>query len=269
MLSLPREPFLLVMPYAGPLLAAGAALLGALLCRAKARRPLLPAVGALAALAGWAAMLPRATVLQAASETRTDPGLLLLPGVVAVTLSLLGVWAQRQRFAALVLVIVVGWWVAGSPAGKPEFWRVCAATILVGAVLSGGTAREPSRGLASAVALWGGLLLTRAASGWAAAALTAAGAWAGLLAAGQGAVIPAGLMAGLVVAADLAGGQLVRGSVRGADVACVLACAGPYVAGGIGAHARKLGRAGPALAGLAAGLLLAGLAWAAQRAIRP
>ncbi|MBV8911435.1 MAG: hypothetical protein JOZ05_00180 [Acetobacteraceae bacterium] len=269
MLPIPRSLTSGVLAYAGPLLAAALALAGALVCRPKARRALLPAVGAGAALAGWAAMLPRGTVLQAASGPRNGPELLLLPATAAVGLSLLALWWFRERAAAALAVAVSAWWVAGSPAARAEFWRVWAATAALGWVLSKAVGAQPFRGLAAPLALCGGLGLAGASVGWTEAALVAAAGWAGLMPAGAGAVIPAGLMSGLVVGADLAAGRLVRGRIDAADLTCAIACAAPFLAGAIAARTKRLGAAGPALAGIAAGLVGAGAAWLADRALRP
>ena len=250
--------------YSGPLLALAVALAGALLCRGKARRAYLPAIGALAAVLGWA------VAARTAVPTRTGAGLLLLPGAAAFLLALVAAWTggRLQRWAPVLAVVIAGWWLAEATGGRVEFWRIWIGAGVLGWVLSRGTAEEPGRGLGCAAALWGGLAVTGAPPGWAGAALVAVAAWVGLMPAGAGAFVPAAAMAGLVAGADLALGRLLRGGLNGADFACIGACAAPFLAGSLSARTRRLGAMGPVAAGLASAALCAGAAWIAYRATR-
>jgi len=260
-----------LLAYAGPLLAAGLGLLGGLLCRSKALRALLPAVGAGAALVGWAVLVPAPVLWRALLAPRFGPELLLAPAAYGLILLLVAAWwrGRLERWAPIVIAVFAGWWLAGSPGGRGEFWRVWAATGALAWVLAKLVSGQPFRGLAAGAALWGGLALTGAPAGWAAAAAVGAGASAGLLAAGTGAVVPAGLLAALFAGADLAGGRLVRAGVSAVDLACVAACAAPLLAGVIAPRARRLGPLGPVAAALAAAACAAGAAWIAHRAMRP
>jgi hypothetical protein len=250
--------------YSGPLIALAVALAGAGLCRGKGARAYLPAVGALACVAGWA------VVTRSAWPARSGPGLVLVPGAAACVLALLASWtgARRQRWAAVLSVVIAGWWLAEATAGRVEFWRVWFAACALGWVLSRGMAEEPGRGLASALALWGGLAVTGLSPGWAAVALVAAAAWAGLAAAGRGAFVPTGAMTGLVVATDLALGRLPRGGLNAADFACIAAVGAPFLSGALLPRAKRFGAAGPVASGLIAAGVCVGAAWVAWRAIR-
>lgn len=257
-----------LLAYAGPLLAVVVALAGAVLCRAKSRRAALPAVGALAALLGWAVVAHPTGFGRTA--IRSGPGLLLVPGAAALVLAVVAAWAggRLRRWGPVLAVVIAGWWLADATAGRAEFWRVWFAVGALGWLLSRASAEEPGRGLAGAAALWGGLALTGAPAGWTAAALVGAAAWAGLAAAGAGAFVPAAAMAALVAGSDLALGRIRRGGLNAADLACIAAVLAPLLAGVLAPRMRRLGAAGPVLAGLGAAATAAGAVWVVHRATR-
>ncbi len=262
--------------YLAPLLALAVTLAGSLVCRAKSLRPLLPMVGALGLLAGWAALLPLAFAARAALAPRGVPEALLLPAAAALLAGLAAFWgrARLDRWAGIALAVFAGWWLASSPAGRPEFWRVWAAVGVVALLLSRSVAGQPARSLAAMLALWGGLVVAGAPPGAIGAALVAAGAAAGLLVAGPlvagpGGVLPAALAASVVAGADLASGRLVRGGLNAIDLACLAACAAPLAAQLVTARlGKRLGRVGPLVSALAGAAAAVGCAWLAARLIR-
>ncbi len=257
--------------YAGPLAAFVLALLGALLCRGKARQGWVPAMAAGAALVSWALLLPAAGVLRAALSPRSGPEMLLMPAGASVLA--MSVWPAGRgwlgRAVLVLLAVFAGWWLAQTPAGRVEFWRVGFAITVLALAFPWLLAARPARGLACGLALWGGLVVAGAAPGWIGAALAGAAVWAGLLAAGQGAALPASAMAALVGGADLVAGRLVRGGLDGADLACVGALAAPLVAGSVqGRIGKRAGPAGPvAAAAVGAACGVAG-AWVLGRVLR-
>ena len=268
--SIPQSLTRLPLGYLSALVALAIALAGGLLCRDKSRQALLAGIGAAACLAGWAVLLPISGLLRAAWSPRNGPELLLLPAAASV---LAGLAAGRlrgrlQRWAPALLAIFTAWWLATSPLARPEFWRVWFVAAFLTWPLSRAIAGQAARGLASGLALWGGLVLAGSPSSWIGGALVYAASWAGLLPAGAGA-IPSALAAATIAGADLAAGRLVRGGLDFADYVCLGATAAPALTGPI---ATRLGRAGGfanVLAAIAAALLTFGGAWILYRALRP
>ncbi|GAC1345014.1 MAG: hypothetical protein NVSMB18_23840 [Acetobacteraceae bacterium] len=270
---LPISPSLVagLHAYAAPLLSLSIAGVGAVLCRDKRRRGLLPALAAGAVLAGWAALSPPASVLRAAWWPRTGPDLLLAPAVAGVMLMLAAAWRRGwlERWGPAILAAASGWWLARSPGGQAEFWRVWFVAGLLAWLLAKAAAGQPARGLAGGLALWGGLILAGSSPAWVAAAAVAAGAWVGLLAAGAGAVLPAALMAAVIVGADLAAGRAMRGSLNLADLAGLAACGAPVLAEAVRTRiAKRAGKAAPVLGAIIAAAITVGLAWLVHRAAR-
>lgn len=253
--------------YVAPALALAVAALGALLCRGKRWRGVLPAIAPLSVLLGWAALAAMGGELKAAWSPRAGPSILLAPTLAALVVSLVqpGRWG---RWAAVALALFTAWWLGQAPAARPEFWRVWAASLVLCAVFAWSVRREPGRALASGTALFVGLILAGASPGWREAALVMVAAAAGSLPGGAGAAVPGVVVASLVIAADLALGRLVRGGVGLADAACLAAGAAPFlvapIARGVG---KRAGGAGPFLGAVLAGVLAAGFAWLVQRAL--
>ena len=210
---IPHNMAALLSAYAASLAALTVALAGSLACRAKTRNAWLPANAALAALAGWALLLPASSLMRAGLAPRTGPAVLLAPAAASVIGAGLVAWrgGKLGRWMPVLLAVFAGWWLALASAGRTEFWRVWFAVALAAVALSRAIAGQPARGLACALALWGGLELASAPPAWVAAALVAVFAWAGLLLSGSGAALPSAVMAALIGGADLAGGRLVRG----------------------------------------------------------
>jgi len=80
--------------------------------------------------------------------------------------------------------------------------------------------------------------------------------------------LPAAAMAGLIGAAELGGGRLLRGRVNVVDVVCVLALAAPVVARMIeGRLGKRLGRFGGAVGACAGAAVVVGVEWVVRRAL--
>lgn len=255
-----------LLAYSGPVLALALALAGALLCRAKTRRDWLPAVGAMAALAGWA--LAARAALHGVFAPRTGPEVLLLPAAAGTVGLALAVWwpGRLARWLPGLLALFTGWWLAHAGAGRTDFWRVWVGVAALAWVLARAVAGQGARGLASTLALWGGLGLVNAPAGWIAAALVGAGTYAGLLAAGPGAALPSALLAALVAGGELGSGRLLRAGLVGPDLACLGAVAAPLLAGGMTARiGKRFGRGGPLVAAAAAAALVVLCVWLARR----
>lgn len=267
---IPHSVAVLLPAYAAPLLALAVALALSLACRGKSRGAWLPSAAALSALAGWALLQPAANLVQAGLAPRSGTAVLLAPAAACVLGAGLAAWrgGKLGRWMPVMLAVFAGWWLARASAGRDEFWRVWLAVALLAAALSRGIAGQPARGLACALALWGGLVLVAAPPVWTAAALVAAFAWAGLLAAGSGGALPSAAMAALIAGADLAAGRLVRGRLDAADVVCLLAVVAPFLARAAEARIGKRGgRFGPALASVAGAAAAVAAMWLLRRAV--
>ena len=254
-------------PYLPALLALAVALAGAVACRGKRALVWAPALGAAGALAGWAALAPVSPA--ALLAPRALPEFLLLPAAAALLGGLAAPYlpGPLMRWMPVVVAALSGWWLAGSPAGKAEFWRVWAAVGVLAWLLFRGMAGQASRSLAAGLALFGGLAAVGAPPVWSAAALVAAAAAGGLLAAGP--AMPAAVMAAVVAGADLGAGRLVRFGLNPVDIACIAACGAPVVAHALQARVgKRWGRAGPVAAALAAAATAAACAWLATRLMR-
>ena len=270
MAPIPHSVAALLSAYAAPLLALAVALAGSLFCRTKARAAWLPATAALAALAGWALLLPASRLVRAGLTPNAGPAVLLAPAAACVVGAGLVAWrgGRLGRWAPALLAVFAGWWLARASAGRTEFWRVWFAVVLVAAALSRVIAGQPARGLACALALWGGLVLASAPTVWIAAALVAVFVWAGLLLSGSGGALPSAVLAALIGGADLAAGRLVRARLDGVDLACLLAIAAPLLAGAAEARiGRRWGRFGPVLASVAGASAAVAAMWLLQRAL--
>lgn len=252
--------------YQAPVLAAVVAALAVLLRRATPGRWDAAAVGV---AVGWALLVPLSALARALFAPRAPVDYLLLPSLVAMAagLALPVLGARAARWAGVTVPVAVGWWLAGSPAGQREFWRVWAVVALAGVLLSRGVRTDPGRAVAAALALWGGLVAAGAPPVWIAAALVLAAAGA-VLAAGSMALPPV-LVVAAGAAASLGAGRLVRGGLNGVDLAALAALAAPLLAAALQSRAgRRLGRAGGVLVPAGAAALLALAVWCAVRITR-
>ena len=237
---------------------------GALLARRKwAAWAGLP--GAVAALLGWAAMLPPALAWRAALWPRTMPEHLLVPALAIAALAAIGprLRGRLAWWAPVAAAGLAGWWLAGSPAGRPEFWRVWVSAAVLAWVAVRVVAGQARRAWTIAAASVGGLWAAGAPSVLGIAALVLAAAWTGpALLNARSRLPPALTVAVLLAMADLAVGRLPEGGINGADIACVAALAAPALSGvlerRLGRRFRRLGPA-PAMAGAA--VLASGAAW--------
>jgi hypothetical protein len=257
----PRLPGALAA-YLPALAAAATAGAGAMLVRRKwAAWAGLP--GAAGALAGWALLLLPAMAWRAALWPRTMPEHLLVPALVVVLLAAVGPRLQGRlaRWAPVAAAGLIGWWLAGSPAGRAEFWRVWAVFGAVAWLLVRITAGQPARAWAAALAGWGGLAAAGSPPVLTAAGLVlvAACAPAALLGA-RSRHMPPLLAAAFLAMADLAVGRLPQGGLNGADLACLAALSAPALAWALEGRLGRRFRRGPAPAVLSA-VLSAGAAW--------
>lgn len=256
--------------YAPPLTAFGVALALGLIGKV-GPRSLLAAAGAGGALAGWAALLLPAAALRAVLAPRAMADFLLLPAVAAVVAGLASPWLRGRaaRWLPVALVVLTGWWLAGSAPARTEFWRVWLAVGVAAWLLARAVGQQAAAGrvLAAAMALSGGLLVAGAPSVWVLAALVAVVAAA--VAWPFGAALPPVLVATVAAAADLGTGRLVRAGLNAADVACLLALGAAWLTPLIEARfSRRLGRAGPAVAALTAAALAVGAVWVGRRLLQ-
>ena len=256
--------------YAPPLTALGVTLALGLIGKAGAR-PLAAAAGAGGALTGWAALLPVAAALRAMLAPRALADFLLLPALAVALAGLASPWlrGRAERWLPLALMVLAGWWLAGSAPARTEFWRVWLAIGVAAWLLARAAGQRAAGGqmLAAALALWGGLLVAGAPPVWIAAALVAvaaaAAAWC------LGAALPPVLMATAAAAADLGAGRLVRAGLNPADLACLLALGAAWLMPPVQARfGRRLRRAGPAAAALATAALAAGGVWLGARLLQ-
>lgn len=275
--------------YQPPLIALGVALLLGLVGRALGLGWLRGVAGAVAAVAGWAALVPTAVLPRAVLTPRAMVEFLLLPGVAVVLAGLVAPWlrgtalGRAERWLPAGLSLLVGWWLAGSAAGRPEFWRVWLAVVAAAWLLARGTSgpgghsaspgHSASRVLATALALWGGLLVAGAPPVWLAASLVivaaALAAWV------TGGPLPSLLVVTAAASADLGAGRLARAGLTAVDLACLLAIGAAWLASlaerrfGQGRKpSGRLGRAGPLVAALAAAGLIVVVGWLVGRLLQ-
>lgn len=255
----------ILVAYGPALLALAGSSAAAWACRAKGRRPWLRTAAALACLLGWAALEPVARWRSALSPA-VGPAMLLVPAAAAAALEAVRAWrgGSNDRLISVAAAGVVGWWLARVAASAGEFWRVWIITAALVWFVSWAVRQQAMRGLALALALWGGAVVAGFPAGWVVAAAVLAAAWAGLLALGAEAAVPSALVVAMLAGAELARGRPSRGHIDAADLVCLLALTAPFLAGA--AHARlgkRWGVLAPALG--AAGAVL--LAWGIRRAV--
>ncbi len=235
--------------------------------RGKAARAFVPAIAAAAALAGWALLAGAPRGLWAPHR-----GIEVLAGAAAASalLAAVQVWrgGRNRRLLLGLDAAVAGWWVAHAGVAAADFWRVGFGVVLLSIWLGRVVRGDALRGLAMALALWGGLAIAAAPANWLGAAAVAAACWAGLLAMGRGGFVPAAPMAALIGAADLAGGRALRGRVDATDLACFSALVAPLLAHAV---ARRRGAKSDRFLAIMAVLCtaagLSALVWLLKRAI--
>lgn len=247
-----------------PMIAGAVALLLVLAARGTGRSRLAVVAGPLAVAVGWAAVLLPAgwrIVLQPRSVAEH----LMLPAIAAVTVAALLPYARGRWVAVLTVLLGVGagWWLAGSPAGRAEFWRIWVSTAVLAWALARLVGTDAAKAAAAAFALWAGLLAVGAPATWQAIASVPAVAAAALLAGRPSPPVApfAMLVAAAAGAASLGAGRLVRGQLGAVDAACAAALAAPLL---VPVLARRMGRAGWLAPVLAAGIAAA-VVWAAAR----
>ncbi len=272
--TLPGAPFAhdpVLHAFQAPLVALGVTLALGLIGRVTGARWPVASAGAGGALAGWMALLPVAAAIRAVLAPRAMADFLLLPAVAVLMAGLATLWlrGRAERWLPIAIAALAGWWLAGSPPARPEFYRVWLAVGLAAWLLARGVAAQGSAGaggrvLAAALALWVGLLVAGAPPVWLAAALVAvaaaAAAWP------LGGALPALLLVTVAAAADLATGRLVRAGLNAADLACLLAPGAVWVVPWLTTRfPKRFGRMGATLAVPAAGALTVGAVWLGAR----
>ena len=220
----------------------------------------------LACLVGWVALEPVARWRGAALTPGLGAGLLLVPAAGVAAIEALLVWraGRNVRWLGFAAAAFVGWWLARIAAVPGEFWRVWIVTGLLVAVVAWVVRQQPMRGLAVALALWGGMLVIGFPAGWVIAAAVSTAVWGGALAVGAAAAVPSALMAAVLAGADLARGRAARGHLDGADLVCLLALGAPVVAAVVQS---RLGKRGAVLAPIVGAVVVVALAWGVRRVV--
>ena len=220
--------------------------------------------GALGVALGWGVLVPE-SVMRAGSPgiAGACAGAALAVGVAA--------WAQgrvRSRWWTVLAVLFGAWWLARTPGGRVEFWRVEFALVVAAGVLTAERAGRAAAGLGVALTLLGGVWAAGAAGVWGAAmgvlAAGCLGVWLG-----TGVMAP-GVLAVGVVGAELGAGRLLRSGGPGVgDFAAAGALVAPLLVPGVERWlGRRVGRAGPVGAGVVVAAVLVGVAWVLARAWR-
>lgn len=235
-------------------------------CRGKGKQNWARAGVSLACLAGWAALEPVSRIRGAALSPGLGTGMLLVPAAGVAAIEALLVWraGRNERWLGFAAAAFVGWWLARIAAVPGEFWRVWIVTGLLVAMVAWVVRQQPMRGLALALALWGGAVLIGFPAGWIVAAAVLAAAWAGLLALGAAAAVPSALVAAVLAGADLARGRAARGHIDGADLVCLCALIAPLVAA---AAQNRLGKRAAALAPIVGAAVAVALTWGLRRVV--
>lgn len=250
-------------PFAAALTAAAVAVAGGLLVR---RRPLwVPGVAAAAALVGWG-VLAGITARSVISPRLPAESLVGAAGMLLVG-ALLGLrW--RSRWVGAAAAMLAAWWLAGTPAARPEYWRVLFGALAAAWLLRGTGGGEPRRAWAVGAAVWGASALAGAPAA-AGLALVLATVAAGLWLTTPGGAIPAGLSMLALAGAEVGAGRALRGGIGVVDLACLGALAAPA---SIAAVERALQRRTRRGAGFVAPALVAGFvagaAWIGARLLR-
>lgn len=263
---IPDSLSLTLMLYWPALVALAAAAGIGWLCRYKGRQGWVRAGMSLACLAGWAALEPVSRWHGAALSPGLGAGMLLVPAAGVAAIEALLVWraGRNARWLGFAAAAFVGWWLARIAAVPGEFWRVWIVAGLLVAVVAWVVRQQPMRGLALALALWGGMLVIGFPAGWVVAAAVLAAAWTGLLAVRAAAAVPSALAAAVLAGADLARGRATRGHLDGADLVCLLALVAPLLAAAVQS---RLGKRAAVLAPILGAAMVVALAWGVRRIV--
>lgn len=263
---IPASLSMTIFLYWPALLALGVAVGIGWACRGKGRQSWARTGLSLACLVGWAALEPVARLRGAALLPGLGAGLLLVPAAGVAAIEALSVWraGRNARWLGFAAAAFVGWWLARIAAVPGEFWRVWIVAGLLVAVVAWVLRQQPMRGLALALALWGGMLVVGFPAGWVVAAAVLTAAWAGALAVGTAASVPSTLVASVLAGADLARGRAARGHIDGADLVCLLALTAPVLAAAVQS---RLGKRGAVLAPIVGAAGAVALAWGARRVV--
>ena len=217
--------------------------------------------GALGVALGWGVLFPE-SVMRAGS-----------PGTAgACAGAALAAWAQgrvRSRWWTVLAVLFGAWWLARTPGGRGEFWRVEFAVVVAAGVLTAERAGRATLGLGVALTLLGGVWAAGAAGVWGAAmgvlAAGCLGVWLGTGVMAPGVFGGGGGWGGVGVWTVAAEWRVGGGGFRGGGgVGGAAAGAGGRAVVG----AAVLGRAGPVGAGVVVAGGLVGAAWVLARAWR-
>ncbi len=260
--------------YEAPLLAVAASFALVIAGRMRAVPWATGAAAAAGMLLGWGWRLDRPVALSALGRSLSASAgtaqHLLLIAAAALGAGLLAE-RGRSRWLAMAAAVLVGWWMARSPAAGAQFWRAWLAgaalvMLLLGAESRGANGRLGGAGRLTAVpfALVAGLLAVGVPAPWPNVALVGAGAVLPLLAAEGAVPLPLAMLgAAMVMAASLGAGRLARGGFGPVDLACLLALAAPWL---VSPAAQRLGRAAPA-APIAVAIVAGALAWVGRLAL--
>ncbi len=251
-------------PYGAVLAAFLLAWVGSFATRRWVRVPAIWA--AVGACAGWAELVP--TVWRSALWPRSTPEFLVLPAVGFVLADLVRL-RVRSRWVGFAAVCFAAWWLADSPAGRVQFWRVGFGGLLVAWLLDRAGASEARMTVAVALTAWCGLLIGRAPAIWDVAAAVLAVVGMGVWLGRRDGIVGTGLTMVGLLGADLGGGRLVRGGVSNVDLACFAAIGAPLVVPRVeAALRRRLGARARVVAVVVVAPCLAAAAWVISRAWR-
>jgi hypothetical protein len=258
------------LPVYGPvLLALMIAWVGSFVTRRWVRLPGIWA--AIGIAAGWAWLAPsiwRWAVWRWAVWPRSTVEFLVLPAVWFVVADLARLQV-RSRWVGFGALCFAAWWLADSPAGRIEFWRVGFGGLLVAWLLNRVGAGEARMAVVVALTAWCGLLIGRVSAVWdESLAVLAVGGIGVRLGRRDGSVAPGLTMVGLL-GADLGGGRLVRGGISSVDLACLAALGAPLLVPRVEARLRRrFGGAASIISVVLVAPCLAALTWLISRALR-
>ena len=223
-------------------------------------------VAPLVAAIGWVALVPSGWRWVLAPRIGVE--WLFAPAIGFLIAGALGT-RVRSRWVPAAGVCFASWWLAGSPMGRPEYWRVLFGALLLAWLLRRLDAQVPHRALAVMLTVCFGLLLGSAPQAWVLAMAVLAACYAGVSLGNAGSSVVSGLTMLGMVAADLAGGRLMRGSFGTVDLACLGAIGTPVLLSPLeSVFRRRLGRAARPGAIIVAAGVVAGMAWLVARALR-
>lgn len=222
-------------------------------------------VSPLAAAVSWVALVPGGWRWVFAPRAGVE---WLVAPAVGFVLSAALETRLRSRWVPVVALSFASWWLARSPMGRPEYFRVLFGALLLAWLLRRLEAQAPQRAAAAALTICFGLLLGIVPLVWILAMAVLVGCCAGVSLGGGGSSIVPGLTMVGLVAAEMAGGRLMRGSFGTVDLAFFGAIGTPVLVSPLeGVFRRRLGGAAPVGAIVAAAGIVAGMAWLVARAL--